>query len=312
MRIAVTGTHGFVGHHLVAALRSSGHEVVALVRGAPKPGEVVWDPASGLLDAADLVGVRAVVHLAGAGVASRRWSEPYKRLVLESRVLGTRLVAARVSELARSGEGPEVLLSASAVGYYGSRGDEVLDETSSPGPGFLAEVCQKWEAEAAVAEKAGVRAVMLRSGVVLGTDGGALRPQLLPFRLGLGARLGDGLQWTSWISIEDEVDAIRHCISTETSSGPVNVVSPNPVTNAELTKTLAAVLGRPALLAIPSAVLEVALGREMARETLLASQRARPAVLEAGGYRFAHPSLEPALRALLERPRRCHDREVSR
>ena len=296
MKIAVTGSHGLVARHLLVELELGGHEVVRLVRTPAGRGELRWDPPAGVLDAAALGGVDAVVHLAGAGLASRRWNDTIRRAILDSRVQGTRLLAERLAAMAKP---PEVLVSASAIGIYGDRGDEVLTETSSSGAGFLAEVCQRWEDAAAPAQSAGVRTVFLRTGIVQAGDGGALKAMLPLFRLGLGARLGSGAQWNSWVSMNDEVGAVVHALSAVDLSGPVNVVAPGPVTNSEYTATLARVLGRPAVLSVPAAVLEAMLGRQMAREVLLASQRVRPAALEASGYRFRHPGLEGALRAAL-------------
>jgi uncharacterized protein (TIGR01777 family) len=242
--------------------------------------------------------VDAVVHLAGQPIAARRWNQTQRQKILESRVQGTGRVAAHVAGLPRP---PEVLVSASAVGYYGSRGDEELTEESAPGEGFLPRVCRAWEAAASPAQDAGVRTVWLRSGLVLAGDGGALKPQLLVFRIGLGGRLGDGSQWVSWISIDDHVGAIRWALETDGLAGPVNMTSPQPVTNATFTRTLARVLHRPAVLPVPAPVLRTVLGRDMADELILPSQRAAPVALERSGYAFRQGDLAAALGAILGR-----------
>jgi uncharacterized protein len=295
MRVALTGSHGLIARHLVPALRAEGHDVVAVVRGEPASGEVGWDPLANRLDPAALA-TDAVVHLAGVPLAGRRWNRAYRQSVLDSRLNGTRLLAERI---ARSGSPPGVLLSASAVGFYGSRGDETLTEDSGPGKGFLADVCRQWEAATTPAADAGVRVVCLRSGIVLATDGGALKPQLPLFRLGLGARLGDGRQWLSWIAIEDEVGAILHALNHESLHGPVNLTAPEPITNADYTRTLGQVLRRPTPFAVPADVLRLVLGKDMAEELLLTSQRVEGEALAASGYRFRHATLGGALTALV-------------
>lgn len=295
MKVAVTGTHGLIARHLVPALRATGHEVVSLVRSPPGAGEVFWDPDAGVLDAADLAGVDAAVHLAGVGIFSR-WTPAHKRAILDSRVRGTRLLAQRLADLDPA---PRVLVSGSAIGWYGDRGDEILDESSPPGSGFLAEVCRDWEAASQPASAAGIRTVTIRTGVVLAADGGSLKTQLPLWRLGLGARLGDGRQWTSWIGIDDEVGAIVHALGHEGLHGPVNLTAPEPVTNAELTRALGRALHRPAILVAPAFAVKAGLGAEMADEMLLGGQRALPRALEAGGYRFAHRRIDDALAAAL-------------
>ncbi len=279
-RVGVTGASGFVGSALVAALRRDGSEVVTIGRG----------------DVAALEGVHAVVNLAGAPIG-RRWTARRKREIVDSRVQGTRRIA---ETLARRDSPPSVLVSASAVGYYGDRGGEWLDESSAPGKGFLAEVALAWERATEPARTAGVRVVRLRLGLVLGAAGGALPRLLTPFSLGAGGRLGSGRQWMSWISVDDLVAAIRFALATRTLSGAVNAVSASPVTNAEFTTTLARVLARPAFAHVPAIALRLLFG-EMAVETLLASQRVRPAQLERAGFTFAQPSLEGALRHALRR-----------
>jgi uncharacterized protein (TIGR01777 family) len=293
MKIAVTGASGLIGTPLVAGLRADGHDVVRLVRGsAPAPDARAWDARS--LDPAVIADRDAVVHLAGAGVADHRWTRAYKATVLDSRVQGTTAVA---SAMAQAG-GPRVLLSASAVGWYGDTGDRLTDETGPTGKGFLAEVCRQWEASTAAAEQAGVRVAHLRTGIVLSGSGGALKKQALAARAFLGSPLGSGRQWSSWISLQDEVDAIRHLLTADVE-GPVNLVGPAPVTNAEFTRTLNRVLHRPTLpVGVPAPVLRAVLG-EFADEGVLIGQRLAPAVLTRTGYVFAHDDLETALRASL-------------
>lgn len=295
MNVLVSGSRGLVGAALVAALRSEGHSVRRLVRGRSTGGDVSWDPAGGSIELGGLAGNEAVVHLAGEGIAERRWSESHKRRILDSRVRGTTLLA---ESLARLDDPPRMMVSASAVGYYGDRGDEELTEQSTPGEDFLARVCRQWEEATGPAEHAGIRVAHVRSGIVLSPDGGSLRRQLPLFRAGLGGRLGSGRQYVSWIAIDDHVGAVRHLLSTD-AAGPFNLTSPNPVTNAEFTEVLGRVLGRPTVLRVPAAALYVVLGRELARALPLASQRALPARLLQTGYEFAHPVLESALRSLL-------------
>jgi uncharacterized protein (TIGR01777 family) len=296
VKVAVTGSHGLIGTALVAHLGAAGHDVVRLVRGSPGPGELRWDPEGDDIDADGLEGVDAVVHLAGVGIAARRWNEAHKRRVADSRVAGTRMLASCLAGLARP---PAVLLTASAVGFYGDRGDEILTEASPAGTGFLAGLCARWEASAAPAQEAGIRVAHLRSGIVLARKGGALGAQLRVFRLGLGGRLGSGRQYMSWISLDDEVAAIEHALTTPGLRGPLNLTSPEPVTNATFTVALGTAVHRPAVVRVPAAVLRVALGREMAQEMLLGGQRALPAALEASGFQFVHPDLTGALRAVL-------------
>jgi uncharacterized protein (TIGR01777 family) len=294
MRVIVTGSSGFIGSALVSALPADGHTVVSVVRRAPRSeSEVRWDPVAREVDEKALAGVDAAIHLAGAGVADRRWTEAYKRTVHDSRVNGTTFLS---EVLARLDPRPRVLLSASAVGFYGDTDDEIVDETSAAGRGFLAQVAQDWEAATATAEKAGVRVCHLRSGFVLSTKGGALARMLPLFRLGLGGRLGAGHQWWSWISMTDEVGAIRFLLGADGVRGPVNLVSPQPVTNAAYTAALAAALRRPALFPVPTFALKLALG-EFSSE-VLDSHRVLPGVLGRAGYRFAHPSLSTAFAAV--------------
>ncbi|HZU79072.1 MAG TPA: TIGR01777 family oxidoreductase [Acidimicrobiales bacterium] len=298
MRVLVSGSSGLIGRALCASLARSGHEVRRLVRTAdPTAADAVgWDPRSGAVDRAGLEGTEAVVHLAGAGIGDRRWTAGRKIELLSSRVEGTAAVVAAVSAMDPP---PAVLVSASAIGFYGDRGEEELTEESTPGSGFLADLCRRWEAAAGEAEAAGIRVVLLRSGIVLAPRGGALGRQLPLFRAGLGGRLGSGRQWTSWISLDDEVRVVEHALADEALRGPVNAVAPAPVRNREFTAELGRALHRPAVLAVPAPVLRLALGRELVDEALLASQRVRPAALATAGFAFGHPTLPEAFAAVL-------------
>ncbi|MBI2491181.1 MAG: TIGR01777 family protein [Candidatus Rokubacteria bacterium] len=300
MIVAVTGSSGLVGSALLPELAARGHQALRVVRPQSSAGgadTIRWDPAAGALDAAVLGGVEAVVHLAGASVAAGRWTLERKRRILESRTLPTRLLAETCARLPRP---PRVLVSASATGYYGDRGDETLTEASAPGSGFLAEVCRAWEAATEPAAARGVRVVSLRIGIALSSRGGALAKMLPPFRLGLGGPIGSGRQWTSWIALDDLIGAILHSLTTESLRGPVNAVAPHPVTNREFSRALGRVLRRPALLPLPAFAARLLLG-EMADELLLASARVLPARLVASGYAFEYPELPAALRAALGR-----------
>jgi uncharacterized protein (TIGR01777 family) len=296
--VVVTGATGFIGSALVARLRAAGARVRRVTRGGHgrDPDDVVWDPMRGVLPARELEGADAVVNLAGAPIA-QRWTASRKRAIRESRLRGTELLARTLVSLERR---PRVLVSGSAVGYYGDRGDEPLDETSAPGTDFLAQVAREWEEATGPAREAGVRVVLSRTGIVLGAHGGALDRLLLPFRLGVGGRIGSGQQWMSWIALDDELGAIEHALATDGLHGPANLVSPNPVTNAELAATLGRVLGRPAAIPAPAFAVEMAFG-EMARTTILAGQRAYPGALLRTGFHFRHPTLEQALRFELAR-----------
>jgi len=298
VKVLVTGSTGLIGTALVRALQARGDDVTRLVRRAPATGEARWDPEDGQIEAQALEGHDAVVHLAGAGIGDHRWSGEHKRAVLDSRVKGTTLLAKTLAALT---DRPKVMASGSAIGYYGLRGDEVLTEDAAPGTGFLTEVCQQWEASTAPAEAAGVRVAHLRTGLVLSPEGGALKQMLLPFKLGLGGRIGTGRQWWSWISIDDEANAILHVIDGRTEKGPVNLTAPNPVTNEEFTRTLNGVLRRPTLLPTPTFALKAMFGSEAVSEMFLGGQRVVPARLQADGYGFRHPELEGALRHLLHK-----------
>ena len=302
MKIVVSGASGFIGSALVARLRDERHDVARLVRpagrsgGTPVATDVIrWDPAAGSIDAGGLEGADAVVHLAGAGIADHRWSEEYKRELVESRSGPTTLLATTLALLSRK---PAVLLSASAVGWYGSRGDEVLDETSAPGADFLAGVCRGWEAATATAEAAGIRVAHLRTGLVLSARGGALKKQLPLFKLAVGGRLGAGTQWQSWISLDDELGAISHLLTAEVG-GPVNLTAPNPVRNAEFTTALGKALHRPTVVPVPAFAPKLLLGPELAESLLFSSQRVLPKVLEASGYEFRHATIDDGLAAAL-------------
>lgn len=296
MKVAITGASGLVGRALAPSLTKGGHEVIRLVRRAPRAAdEVRWDPERGEIDLARLEGIDAFVHLAGENIAGGRWTDRRKTRLRASRVPATRLLA---DALVRMNVKPKVLVSASAIGYYGDHGDEWVSEATAPADDFLGRLSRDWEDAAAPAAQAGVRVIHPRTGIVLSPAGGALGKMLLPFRMGLGGVLGSGRQYMSWIAIDDLVDAIRHALVTENLSGPVNAVAPTPVTNAEFTRTLGHVLGRPTVAPVPAFALRLALG-EMADATLLSSTRVRPERLLASGYRFRFPELEPALRHLL-------------
>jgi uncharacterized protein (TIGR01777 family) len=292
--IAITGATGMIGSALVDRLRSRGHIVRRIVRSAPGPGDVLWDPSHDLIDARALVGVDAVVNLAGEPIA-RRWTAERKGALRESRVRGTTLLARAVTALPVK---PRVFLSGSAVGYYGDRGDAVLDETAGPGEGFLPRLTTDWEGATAPIGDAGVRVVLLRTGIVLSQTGGALAKLLPIFRLGGGGPLGSGTQWMSWITLDDHVRAMEHLLFAEGMRGAVNLTAPAPVRNADFAATLGRVLGRPAVLPVPAFALELLYG-EMARATLLAGQRVMPAALASAGFQFEAPTLEGALRSVL-------------
>ena len=299
MDVAVTGSHGFIGSALLPALIREGHRPVRIVRGqAAGDDELSWDPEAGTIDADGLEGIGGVIHLAGAGIGDERWTDARKRLILETRTKGTSLLARTLAGLTRP---PSTLVSASAIGYYGNRGDEPLDEQSTPGNDFVARVCVQWEGATAPAADAGIRVARVRSGIVLGRDGGVLPRLLLPFRLGLGGRIASGRQYMSWISIGDQVRAILHALTQDGVAGPVNLTGPAPVTNGEFTETLGRVLRRPTVLPTPLLPLRARYGSELVQHLLVEGQRVLPRRLEATGYRFAHSTLEDALRAAVDR-----------
>ncbi|MFD6114792.1 TIGR01777 family oxidoreductase [Streptomyces yangpuensis] len=296
MRIAVTGSTGLIGSALVRSLRADGHEVVRFVRREPAaPDEARWDPERGHVDPAGLAGCGAVVHLAGAGIGDHRWTAAYKRKIRDSRVLGT---AALANALAGLDEPPAVLVSGSAVGYYGDTGDRPVDEDTPAGHGFLPSVCVEWEAAAAPAREAGIRTAFARTGLVVAKEGGAWGRMFPLFRAGVGGRLGDGRQYWPYISLRDEVAALRHIIDTPSLSGPVNLTAPEPLTNRQVTAAMGRVLRRPAVLPVPAVALRIALGEFS--EDVLGGQRARPARLLESGFVFRDPGIEQAIRAALQ------------
>lgn len=296
MRVLLSGSSGLVGSALLAWFRLGNAEVTRLVRSnLTSPGKTIhWEPEAGALDPSQLEGFDAVIHLAGESIASGRWTAARKRRIRDSRVLGTRLLAQALCSLSRP---PKTFLCASAIGFYGNRGEELLNEESQPGTGFLAEVTRDWEQAAMIASSA-TRVVLSRFGVILSPTGGALRKMLLPFKLGLGGKLGRGDQFMSWIAIDDVVGAIEHLLRTESLHGPINFVSPQPLTNLEFTRTLGAALHRPTFV-VPELLVRLAFG-EMAEETLLASARVMPLRLLESSYQFRHPDLKNALAQLLK------------
>jgi uncharacterized protein (TIGR01777 family) len=297
MKILVSGSHGLVGKALIKSLTTDGHEMVRLVRrelsfGAP---EVEWHPDQGRIDAEQLEGFDVVVHLAGENIASGRWTGEKKRAIRESRVEGTSLLSESLARLSRP---PSVFLSASAIGYYGDRGDELLTEKSAPGEGFLPSVCIEWENATKPAVEKGIRTVHTRFGIILDRAEGALAKMLPLFKMGIGGKIGDGKQWMSWIALDDVVNGLKFLIADTSTSGPVNFVAPNPVTNAEFTKALGRVLSRPTLFPVPAFGARLAFG-EMADALLLSSQKVEPSVMQDRGFLFSWPTLEPALKHLL-------------
>ncbi len=297
MRVLVSGSSGFIGSALVPFLSTSGHQLTCLVRRRPSANSMAirWDPLKGEIDVDKLEGLEGVVHLAGEGLATGKWTADKKAKIRESRVSGTHLLCRALANLSRP---PRVIVCASAIGYYGDRGEERLDEDSPPGSGFLAEVCREWEAAAQPAVQRGIRVVHVRLGVVLGPLGGAVALMLPPFTLGVGGRLGSGRQYMSWIALDDVLGGIGYALTHETLRGPVNLVAPMPVTNREFTRALGRVLRRPTVCPVPAFVLRWALG-ELADEALLASTRAIPTRLQAAGYPFQYPELDTALRSLV-------------
>jgi uncharacterized protein len=298
-RILVTGATGLIGRSLTAELQQAGARVVAAVRRPVKDPahELAWNPETGQLDASRLEGVDAVVHLAGENIAAGRWTEAFKRKIRESRINGTKLLSQAIAGLRQK---PHTFVCASAIGYYGDRGDETLSESAAPASDFLGEVCRQWEAACQPARDAGVRTVNGRIGVVLSPEGGALKKMLTPFRLGIGGKVGSGRQYMSWIAIDDVARAIVFVLTNTSIAGPVNLTAPEPVTNVEFARALGRVLHRPAIVPTPGFALKLAFG-EMADALLLSSTRVAPHALTAAGYRFSYPELEPALRHLLGR-----------
>ena len=299
MDIAITGSGGLIGTALTKALTDRGDRVLSLTRSADKakgdPDTAYWSPTDGAIDAAALEGLDAVIHLAGEPIAAKRWTTDQKAKLLDSRTEGTTLIAKTVAGLDRP---PATLLSASAIGYYGDTGQQLVDETAPAGSDFLSNICVAWEASTAAAEAAEIRTVKLRTGIVQSTKGGALEKQLLPFKFGLGGKVLPGTQWVSWITIDDEVGAIVHALDTPEVEGPVNLVAPNPVTNADYASTLGKVLHRPTFI-IPLIGPKVLFGSELAESLLKTSQRVDDGVLERTGYRFAHSDLGAALRSVI-------------
>ena len=296
MRILISGASGLIGFALLLRLRELGHEVRRLVRSEDVPEDAIgWDPAHGRLDPRSLEGLDAVVHLAGENVAKGRWTEGKMRRIRDSRIDGTRLLVTRLLEVETP---PSVFIAASAIGAYGDRSDRVVTEDSHYGTGFLCDVCRRWEDASRPLEDKNTRVVHLRIGLVLSPEGGALAKMIPPFRLCLGGVIGDGNQYMSWLTLKEVCSIIEFVIEDAKVSGPVNAVSPNPVTNREFTETLGKVLGRPTVLPLPAFAARLLFGR-MADELLLASTRVEPARLRAAGYRFRHPDLEPALRGML-------------
>lgn len=300
MRILAIGATGLIGRALCQSLTADGHTTIALSRSARKPAGLAvaevrqWDYQQGLLPVAALAGVEAVVNLAGEPIVARRWSDEQKRIIRDSRLIATHNIVESLRSLDAK---PGVFVSGSAIGFYGDRGDEQVDETSPPGRGFMSEICQEWEREAARAAELGVRVVQVRTGVVLSTEGGALQKMLTPFKLGIGGPLGSGRQWFPWIHIDDIVGIFKHAILTASLAGPANGTAPQPVTNAEFTRELGKVLHRPAFLPVPRVGLRILMG-EMS-EVLFVSQRVAPKATLASGYKFQFPSLAPALDDLL-------------
>jgi uncharacterized protein (TIGR01777 family) len=293
MKIVVTGSTGLLGRPLVASLRANGYDVVRLVRRDPQGAdEIQWSPTEGTIDAAGLEGAEAVFHLAGAGIGDRRWTESYKKEILDSRVLGTDLLASSLAELDPK---PSVMVSASAIAWYGDRGDVILDETSPQGSGFLADVVAAWEDAAQPASEAGIRVVHPRTGIVLSKNSLVIGRLLLPFKLGAGGRMGSGNQWWSWIALDDVVRALTHLAFVSALDGPVNLTAPNPVTNREFVDTFGSVLRRPTVLPTPSLAIKSILGSELAETLVFQSQRIVPARLLEDGFGFDYPNLREAL-----------------
>lgn len=296
MKILISGSHGLVGTALIKSLEADGHAIFRLVRHYPhSASEIEWSPDRYSIALSMIEGFDAVVHLAGESIAEGRWTDEKKKRIRESRVRGTRLLGDALANLTQQ---PKVMISASAIGYYGNRGDETLTEASAPGDDFLSDVCVEWEKATDLAKEKGIRTVNARFGIILDKDGGALKKMLPPFKMGIGGRIGDGKQWMSWIALDDVVDAIKFALTNDSLQGPVNFVAPNPVRNTEFTKTLGRVLSRPTIFPIPAFGVRLAFG-EMADALLLTSQRVDSARLKDVGYQFKHASLEGALTHVL-------------
>ena len=297
MKILITGSHGLVGSALVPAVANAGHTVIRMIRPPMKPDEkkILWNPQTGFVEKEKLEGFDAVVHLAGENISTGRWTAEKKARIRDSRVKGTRLLAEIIAGLKAK---PKILASASAIGFYGSRGTEVMSEKNSPGSGFLAETCVEWEAATEPASQAGINVFHLRFGIILSPKGGALAKMLPPFKLGVGGKVGSGFQYMSWISITDVVSAVMHVLKRKELNGPVNIVSQQPVTNLEFTKAFGKVLSRPTVFPLPAFAARFALG-EMADELLLSSTRVEPSRLKASGYAFQHNNIEKALQSML-------------
>lgn len=298
LKILIAGSSGLIGTDLIPFLTTQNHSVKTLVRKkeAVKENSFYWNPDQEEINRDELEGFDVIINLAGDNIAGGRWTKAKKKAILESRIKSTRTLTRAIKNLKKP---PELFLNASAIGFYGDRGDEWVTESSSSGDGFLADVCRQWEAAAKEAERPETRVVTLRTGVVLSPKGGALGKMLTPFKMGLGGVIGSGKQWVSWVAVEEMLSIIHHIISTKEIAGPINAVSPNPVTNGEFTKTLGKVLGRPSVFPLPAFLAKLLFGKEMAEETLLASVRVKPAVLEKTNYRFLFPDLEGALRHML-------------
>jgi uncharacterized protein len=299
MKILLSGSSGLIGGELQSFLKTCGHEIFRLVRCKQEISSdaIFWDPEQGLIDRDSLNGFDAVIHLAGENIADGRWNERKKRRILESRVKGTELLTKALCEIPQP---PAAFISGSAIGYYGNRGEEICTEKTPSGTGFLAEVCRQWEAAAAPAAKKGIRTLYLRTGVVLSEHGGALGKMLLPFKLGLGGKIGHGQQYISWIAMDDLLAILLFALVNEDLQGPINAVSPNPIRNEEFTEVLGEVLNRPTWFTVPEPFLKLVLGKEMAEEFLLTSTRVLPEHLEEAGYSFLYPDLERTLRYLLK------------